>query len=99
MTATEAGSLAGTFNALVINGANTGPAIAMEDYDFFLDPTDSQKTLESITVVGDSHNLIDVYAVSGAAVPEPSTYAMMIAGLGLLAFGLRLSRNRAALKL
>ena len=82
-----------------INGVHDGTGINFDEYDFTFSDTDATRNLESITIDNGASNHLVVYAVSGAAVPEPSTYAMMIAGLGLLAFGLRLSRHRAALKI
>jgi hypothetical protein len=36
-----------------------------------------------------------VYSIALSPVPEPATWAMMLAGLGLVGFGLRSSRKQA----
>ena len=92
------GSTALNDNAIYDNGSPT----YFFEYDFVLSSTDALKNLSSFTISNTGGGYLDLYALSGQSnpdAPEPSTYAMMIAGLGLLALGVRLSRNRTALRI
>jgi hypothetical protein len=40
-----------------------------------------------VRLIGEYHGTSPVFTTFGPAVPEPETYALMLAGLGLLAFG------------
>jgi hypothetical protein len=86
---TEIAGVAATFNPLEIGGGHDGTAINFDEYDFALSGSDATKTLQSVTIEASS-NPLDVYAVSGTAVPEPGTWAMLLGGFGLLFFAGRL---------
>lgn len=71
-------------------GAPTGPTIQFTSgwtvYDFFYDKTSSPVFYSSFTQFDDTDSLYGEWqtAASVTAVPEAETYAMMLAGLGLV---------------
>jgi hypothetical protein len=77
-------------NAIDGGGGENGSAIGFFEYDFALSGPDIYRTLDSISVGANGGYLI-TYAVSGelGAVPEPSTWAMLLAGLAFLGFCVR----------
>jgi hypothetical protein len=82
-------------NALQIyNNTNAN----LDEYDFALSPVDSAKTLDSVTFsFTNPSGSLGIFALSGTeAVPEPSTWAMLFGGLGLLAFVGRLRARQNA---
>jgi hypothetical protein len=95
-TPTESAGVAVTLNPLEIyNGTSDvqdGTSVQFDEYDFVLSGADQGKQLASITVDGSSNNL-QIYAVSGVAIPEPSAWAMLLAGAGVLLFAGRLRRG------
>jgi hypothetical protein len=89
----EFAGVAATFNPLEYGGGQDGTPINFDEYDFLIN---SSRLLSSITVNG-ANQVLDVYALSGKAVPEPSTYAMLLAGLALLSVAMR-RKQQAALR-
>ena len=78
---------------------NNGSPIDLYEYDYSVPLIDQGKTLSSVTITsvqalnvdgnGLYQNLAGL-ALSGTAVPEPGTYALMLGGLAVLAFVTRL---------
>jgi hypothetical protein len=80
-------------NAIDGGGGENGSPIGFFEYDFALTGADMYRPLASIGVNANGGYLI-TYAVSGelGAVPEPSTYALTLAGLAILGFLVRRKR-------
>jgi hypothetical protein len=76
-----------------------GSPLEFYQYDFALASPYIYKTLDSISVNANGNYLI-TYAASGTlgVAPEPSTWAMMIGGLGALFFVGRIRRNRTSIQ-
>jgi uncharacterized repeat protein (TIGR03803 family) len=56
---------------------------------------DASSNLYGTTVTGGAEGLGTIFRLSeSAAIPEPATWGMMIAGFGLVGAGLRLRRRR-----
>jgi hypothetical protein len=80
-------SAANGMNIMLINGLATGTAAST--YTPYLDGA------ESVKVYLDSSNTLHMSAIT-AAVPEPETYAMLLAGLGLMGAVARRRNKKSA---
>jgi uncharacterized protein YjiK len=83
-----------TVNASLISGLSTPAGIAVSGSDIFV-TNEGTGTIGEYTTSGALVNaslvsgLSNPYGIAVEAVPEPSTWAMLLGGLGLLAFGRR----------
>jgi hypothetical protein len=87
-------------------GGNVGflPIVNDNNFDttfhtstFFFTSAGGPTTL-SFKLIGDSNNqdgFLDNVSVTGPAVPEPATWAMMLLGFGMMGFGLRFRARKA----
>jgi hypothetical protein len=87
------------------NTWHTGPASGNADgkihadvvYNYLGDPTWTYVGFEDVSGGGDMDYNDHMFAFTNtaAAVPEPETYAMMLAGLGLIGFNVRRRKTKA----
>ena len=93
----------GTFSnqtSLTLTVSNIQPNFALTDLTFFFDPTNGGSTAFALQDAGNDNIgvVIDNLSLSvGAAVPEPATWAMMIAGFGLAGMAARRRRLAVAI--
>lgn len=98
------GSVKTTFNGIAIPfGFDDGfPHTAIHFWNLSADVISSINTLGSLTIAIDRDQSLDFYGFDylklsnvTAPIPEPETYAMMLAGLGLLGFVARRRKQKA----
>lgn len=78
-------------STLSVNISNIAPNFAMTDFTFFFDATSAGSAGFGLQDGGNDNvgTVVDNLALSVGAVPEPATWAMMIAGFGLVGAGMR----------
>lgn len=85
--------------SLTLTVSNIQPNFAMTDLTFFFDPTNGGSTSFALQDGGNDNIgvVIDNLSLSVGAVPEPATWAMMIAGFALVGAGARRRNTKVAL--
>jgi hypothetical protein len=84
-------------SSLTLTVSNIQPNFAFTDLTFFFDPTSGGSTTFALQDGGNDNIgvVIDNLSLSVGAVPEPATWAMMLAGFGLA--GMAVRRRRPAM--
>ncbi len=85
-----------SFSFLTGPGHNTRTAMnwVLQSYDFVATSSSQLLTFTSLTR-GNAGAALDNVSISGGLVPEPTTWAMMLAGFGLVGFAARRRRTAA----
>jgi hypothetical protein len=85
--------------SLTVTVSNVAPNFAMTNLSFFFDPTNGSSTTFGLQDAGNDNIgiVIDNLSLNIGAVPEPATWAMMIAGFGLAGMAMRRWNGRIAL--
>ena len=85
--------------SLTLTVSNVQPNFAMTDLTFFFDPTNGGSTVFGLQDAGNDNIgiVIDNLSLSVGPVPEPATWAMMIAGFGLAGMAARRRRPAVAI--
>ncbi|MBS0502751.1 MAG: PEP-CTERM sorting domain-containing protein [Proteobacteria bacterium] len=82
-------------SSLTVTISNVAPGFSMTDFTFFFDPTNGGSTSFGLQDAGNDNIgiVIDNLSLAVGAVPEPTTWAMMIAGFGLAGAAMRGRRS------
>jgi len=85
--------------SLTLTVSNIQPNFAFADLTFFFDPTNGGSTTFALQDAGNDNIgvVIDNLSLSVDAVPEPATWAMMLAGFGLAGIAVRRRRPAVAI--
>jgi hypothetical protein len=82
--------------AVFLSITNISPGFAMTDFEFYFDATTAGSTTFTFLDFGNDNVgvVIDNLSLAVGVVPEPASWAMMIAGFGLVGVGLRRRAGR-----